>query len=521
MKKFICAILTSALLLTSMVPAFAASVEVPETTISEIMKAFNDYMPEDPNQRIRIWKVFKAYMLDGNNGIDTIIGALEGENELPANDDMQKVFNKFVDDVKGSYADEFIFFLQLYRGTTVSKRRVSLNNFGSDNKDYSEEIVKTPLELTAEEATAAANLFAGYMTEEGQDKLDVHDIDIANFLNLLTPFNGRFQMTEDKNGDFVLADFSSNYAELLGSNMDYEEVNGVEINGSTDEENGYDILCGVAEMFNDFSDEQKEDFKVVLANKEINLYDEDAEEAQDPADKKDDDEENEDDDSTSSSSSSGSGTRRPSTSKDKNKDFELKAPEYDTTAPVPSDVEADSWSVPYVMNMTGRKIFIGYEDGTFRPDIGITRQEIAVAMIRALGREADAMMAAEAHTGFADNDVIADWSRGYVNMAVSLGLFKGYEDGEFKPNRTISRQELTTVIMRVLEEKVTASASMNYTDADEIHGYAKDYVGMATNLSIVGGYPDGTFKPLNDITRAEAAKMLYNALAYYSYYFAK
>ena len=520
MKKLLCAILTSALLLTSVVPAFAASVEVPETTISDMMKAFNDYMPEDPNQRIRIWKVFKAYMLDGNNGIDTIISALEGESELPANDDMQKVFNKFVEDVKGSYGDEFIFFLQLYRGTTVSKRRISLNNFGSDNKDYSEEIVKTPLPLTEEEAEAAANLFGAYMTEEGQDKLDVHGIDIANFLNLLTPFNGRFQMTEDKNGDFVLASYSTNYAELLGDNMIYDEVNGVEINGSTDEENGYDILCGVAEMFNDFTDEQKADFKVVLANEDINLFDEDAEEAQDPADKKDEEEDEEEEVVTPSRPSSGStsGNRRP---KPEDKVFELKAPTYDVTAPVPGDIDSNSWSVPYVMNMTGRKIFVGYEDGTFKPDNKITRQEIAVAMIRALGKEADAKMAASANTGFADNNEIADWSRGYVNMAVSLGLFNGYDDGEFKPNRTISRQELTTVLMRLLEAKVTASTSMNYADADEIHGYAKDYVGMATNLNIVGGYPDGTFKPLNDITRAEAAKMLYNAFEIYGFYFAK
>ncbi len=518
MKKILCAILTSALLLTSVVPAFAADIEVPETTISDIMEAFNANMPDDPNQRIRIWKVFKAYMLDGNNGIDTIIGALEGENVLPAGDDMQKVFNQFVDSVKDEYADEFIFFLQLYRGTTITKRRESLNNFGSDNSDYSEEIVKTPLDLSDEEAVAAARLFTGYMTEEGQEKLDVHELDIANFLNLLTPFKGRFTMTENNKGNFVLADMNKSYATSLAEAMDYDEVNGVKITGKTDEEKAYDILSGVCEMFNTFSDDQIEDFKIVLAHEDIALFDASAEEMKDPADKVVEDD---DDDEEITRPSSSGGSRRPTTKKDDDDEFELKAPAYDTTAPLFTDTPAGSWEVPYVMNMNDRKIFIGYEDGSFRPNIGITRQEIAVAMIRALGKTTDAEMAKGSNTGFADDAAIADWSRGYVNMAVSMGLFKGYEDGEFKPNRTISRQELTAVLMRLLENYVDAPTSMSFIDADDIHDYAKAYVGKASNLDIVNGYPDKTFRPLNDITRSEAAKMLYVAFEYYDFYVAK
>ncbi len=511
MKKIICAILTSALLLTSIVPAFAADIAVPETTLSDIMQAFNDNMPNDPNKRIRIWKAFKAYMLDGNNGIDTIIGALEGEVVLPANDDMQKVFNQFVDSVKDEYAGEFIFFLQMYRGTSLTKRRASLNNFGSDNADYSEEIVKTPLALSTDEAAAAGRLFTNYMTDAGQDKLDVHDLDIANFLNLLTPFKGLFLMTEDNDGKFVLADMDEDYAASLADIMDYDEVNDVEITGTTDEEEAYDILSGVAAMFNTFSDDQIEDIKVVLAHEDIALFDADADEMEDPADQE------EDDDVTGPSGpTSPSGNRRPN--REPAKEFELKEPVYDVTVPLFSDTPAGSWEVPYVMNMSARKIFIGYEDGSFRPHLGITRQEIAVAMVRALGKTTDAEMAKHSNTGFADDAAIADWSRGYVNMAVSMGLFTGYGDGEFKPNRTISRQELTAVLMRLLEDYVDASPVVRYTDADDIHGYAKAYVGQASDLGIVDGYPDGTFKPLNDITRAEAAKMLYVAFEYYDFY---
>ncbi|MFR8975139.1 MAG: hypothetical protein ACLVG9_04005, partial [Eubacteriales bacterium] len=158
MKKFLCAILTSALLLTSVTPAFAAgSIDVPESKISEIVTEFCKYMPEDPGQRIRIWMVFKAYMVDGTNGIDTIIAALKGEQDLPANDDMQIIFNKFVDQVKDKYSDQFIFLLELYKNTSLSARKESLDNFGKDPVNGVFE--KTPLELNAEEKAAADALF--------------------------------------------------------------------------------------------------------------------------------------------------------------------------------------------------------------------------------------------------------------------------------------------------------------------------------------------------------------------------
>lgn len=505
MKKFICAILTSALLLTSMIPAFAAdeTVRVSESALEDIMQSFSENMPEDPAKRIRIWKVFKAYMLDGTNGIDTIIESLEGTTSLPEDSDMQRIFNRYVESVKGEYGDEFIFFLKLYRETSRSDRQTALDNFGSD-ADLGEEIVKTPLELDEEQAAAAEALFGSYVSDDAQAGFDVHAIDVANFLNLITPFKDCFLMTEDKHGDFVLADYDESYAEALADNMAYDKINGETIDGDTDEEEGFDILTGVVALFNTFDEDQIENLKIVLAHEDIELYDEDADEAEDPADEG----------SGKHTSSTGS-NKRPTTS-NVDKGFKVEEPTYDTSRALFNDVDADSWAVPYIMNMSERRIFIGYEDGSFKPNVGITRQEIAVAMIRALGYEADAGMAAGSSTGFADNDAIAEWARGAVNLAVEMGIFTGYDDGEFKPNKTISRQELMAVVMRLAED-TTTSASMNYADAGDIHGYAKDYVGKATTLGMINGYPDGTFQPLNDITRAEAAKILYTAFEYYDY----
>ena len=512
MKKFICAILTSALLLASVTPAFAAgSIDVAESKISGIMSEFCEYMPTDPGQRVRIWMVFKAYMVDGTNGIDTIIAALKGEKELPNSDDMHIIFNKFVDQVKDKYSDQFIFFLQLYKYTSLSARKTSLDNFGKD--PVNGVFVKTPLALSAEEKAAADALLNAYTTTEAETGLDFHELDSANFLNLLTPFNGRFKMTEDKNGDFVLATYTKSYAESLAKEMSYSSINGVSVDSKgTDLQEGFDILSGVVNMFNSFSDEQKENLKIVLANSDINLYKKGLTAAVRPAD--DDDSDDDDDNTGSSSSSSSGGIYRPSKTPSSDV-FELDEPTYDKAKALFSDVEASSWAVPYVMNLTERKIFIGYEDGTFRPDISISRQEIAVALVRAMGLEPDAAVA-DATSSFADDSEIAEWARGYVNIAVEKKIFTGYDDGEFKPTRTISRQELATVLMRLSGDTTTA-VTMNYGDADEIQDYAKAHIGRATTLGIVGGYPDGTFKPFNEVTRAEAAKMLYGGLEYYNY----
>ncbi|MBO5930296.1 MAG: S-layer homology domain-containing protein, partial [Clostridia bacterium] len=124
-------------------------------------------------------------------------------------------------------------------------------------------------------------------------------------------------------------------------------------------------------------------------------------------------------------------------------------------------------------------------------------------------------MATNTKTGFADDDDIAPWARGYVNVALREKWFVGYDDNEYKPNRIISRQELIAVIMRLAGS--TEAIEPDYLDADAIHGYAKNFVGHASELGIVNGYPDGTFRPLNDVTRAEVAKILYFGLEYVNY----
>ena len=130
--------------------------------------------------------------------------------------------------------------------------------------------------------------------------------------------------------------------------------------------------------------------------------------------------------------------------------------------------------------------------------------------------EKEAAKYAEEHTGYGDHGEIADWAIGAVNFLTEKGIYTGYDDGEFKPNKIILRQELVALVMRHANN-TKSGLDNDYTDGHEIHGYAEDFVSHASDLGIIAGYPDGTFLPLNSITRAEAAKVLYGAFKYFDF----
>ena len=186
------------------------------------------------------------------------------------------------------------------------------------------------------------------------------------------------------------------------------------------------------------------------------------------------------------------------------------APAAAEAAYIYTDTE-DHWAQDYIAELSKRGIFNGYADGSFKPDIGITREEIAVALTRALGLENQAKFVKDYR--FADSSYISLWAVDSVNMMVKMGVFEGYDDGEYKPKRIITREEMIAVIMRMFSSDLVR-AELTYTDHEHIGDWAREYLEKATNMSIVDGYPDGTFRPANSITRAEAAKILYNFMHY-------
>ena len=148
---------------------------------------------------------------------------------------------------------------------------------------------------------------------------------------------------------------------------------------------------------------------------------------------------------------------------------------------------------------------IGYTDGTIRPNNDISRAEVATIFFRLLTDEAR-----EQYTTTAGNftDVKAGmWCNRAIATLTNMGIIKGYTDGSFQPNKSITRAELATIIARF------AKLDVNTKTFSDINGHwAQKSIELAAGNGWINGYEDGTFRPNNNITRAETFAMINRVL---------
>ena len=105
-----------------------------------------------------------------------------------------------------------------------------------------------------------------------------------------------------------------------------------------------------------------------------------------------------------------------------------------------------------------------------------------------------------------------DWFAPYVENAYKKGLINGYENGSFKPNNSISRNEIAVIMSRL--EDMEEEMELDFLDKEEIPNWAKAGVAFLEKEKIMEGYEDGSFKGNKAITRAEAAVVVYRYLNY-------
>ncbi len=174
------------------------------------------------------------------------------------------------------------------------------------------------------------------------------------------------------------------------------------------------------------------------------------------------------------------------------------------------------WSVGVVRQLVNMGIISGYEDNSFRPDNLITRTECAALIARALSIPPGDV---EKLNIFSDRANIMEWAKSIVASVVDAGYINGYMDADgnktFEPDKPVTRVELATILSRYFikessdEPKVTDN---NFADQDKIPGWAINGINVAVFYGLVNGYPDGTFKPQQAVTRAEAASMISNLI---------
>ncbi len=164
------------------------------------------------------------------------------------------------------------------------------------------------------------------------------------------------------------------------------------------------------------------------------------------------------------------------------------------------------WAQSKIENMVGQGILSGYPDNTFKPDKKVTRAEFITMVNRAFD------FTARATTNYSDVKP-GHWYAEEIARAKAAGYISGYEDGTMRPSNPISRQEVAVITSKIL--KLDGSTSLEqvnrFSDSNEVATWSRNAVAAMVKAGCMSGYPDGTFKAIYPMTRAEACVILYNA----------
>lgn len=179
--------------------------------------------------------------------------------------------------------------------------------------------------------------------------------------------------------------------------------------------------------------------------------------------------------------------------------------------PIEFDDVAKHWSKSSVNNMGSRMVVNGVGGGNYDPNRSITRAEFAAIIVRALG------LAPGSGTNSFSDVASSAWYSGYIETASSYGIIKGYDNGKFGPQDTISREQAMAMLARAMKitglETALTTEDVNqltaaYTDGASISAYAKQASAACLKSGIVAGRSNSTIAPKSNVTRAEVAAMM-------------
>lgn len=147
----------------------------------------------------------------------------------------------------------------------------------------------------------------------------------------------------------------------------------------------------------------------------------------------------------------------------------------------------------------------GYPDGSYKPDANVTRAEFVKLVNGIIDFNKKATVTYK--------DVpTSEWYYDYVGVAQEIGYISGYSVDKFGPNDYITREQAASILSRIQYLGNNESGAEKFADNSKISSWAKSSVGAASEAGFISGYNDGSFKPLNKLTRAEALTMIDNVL---------
>lgn len=144
----------------------------------------------------------------------------------------------------------------------------------------------------------------------------------------------------------------------------------------------------------------------------------------------------------------------------------------------------------------------GFSDGTFRPSHSLTRSQLASMLARLLGYDGKGAV----RSGFADVDD-AYWAAGEIEFVSRQGFMIGDESEKFRPDEEVTRAQMAMIASRYKQLDADQAYGGAFSDVADEH-WAEGAIAASKQAGLISGYPDGTFRPGNRMTRAEAVVLL-------------
>ena len=173
-----------------------------------------------------------------------------------------------------------------------------------------------------------------------------------------------------------------------------------------------------------------------------------------------------------------------------------------------TDCFFEHWAYPYVMTIYNAGITAGYGDGRYGPEDSVTREQMAVFILKALDE-----VPSDGYCGGVSpfNDVAPDrWSCKHIKRFSELGITSGYGDGSFGPEDLVTREQMAAFLTRAMGQ-IPADGYCGTTDpfTDVPHDrWSCGFVKKLAELGITAGYGDGRFGPEDEVSRAQMAVFL-------------
>ncbi|MBE0447478.1 MAG: S-layer homology domain-containing protein [Actinobacteria bacterium] len=170
-----------------------------------------------------------------------------------------------------------------------------------------------------------------------------------------------------------------------------------------------------------------------------------------------------------------------------------------------SDVTSDYWATKQILSLANYDIVSGGADGRFRPVDGLTRSELTKLLTQAF-------ILKESTESLSYTDLSAShWAFTFISKAIAGELMNGFPDNTFRPDARTTRAQVAKILVLAKGYSILNISTKTFSDVSSAYwGYP--YIEAAAKNSLISGYPDGTFRPDAEITRAEAAALIYRSL---------